>query len=128
MFKLRYKESDIQKQIMEYLRWKKIFCWRNNSGRIKIGKFGEKERWMQIGMKGLPDIMAVLKGGRLFGIEVKSHDGKLTKIQEDTINQLREIGALCIVARCIEDVEKELKQNRSRGSDKRKWQDELNYN
>lgn len=49
------KESDVQKQILQWLTMKKIFHWRNNRG---VARFGP--RYVEFGGKnGAPDIFAV---------------------------------------------------------------------
>lgn len=67
------KEADIVKAIMKYLKTVPgCFCWKEHGG--------------MYGTAGIPDIIACING-RFFGFEVKTEDGKPTKLQEATIRK-----------------------------------------
>lgn len=60
---------------------------------------------------GVPDLIAVLKpSGRAMFIEVKAHKGVVSPDQKMLLNALGEAGALCVVARSIDDVAAVLKK------------------
>ena len=70
------KESETQKQVMDYLRWKKIFCYKvNNWGfRKQDGGFIPQQQ------KGIPDIICHYKGQVIY-LEIKSEKGKQSEHQ-----------------------------------------------
>ncbi len=103
------KESDIQRQILEYLRYDRrvALYWRQNTGAARYEKDG-KERFIRFGTPGISDILGVLHGGRFFAIEVKMPKRKLTEIQANFINNVRLAGGVAFVATCVEDVQEHL--------------------
>lgn len=50
--------------------------WRNN-----VGAMREKSRFVRFGLPGSPDLMGILRGGYLFGLECKTDTGKPSKYQ-----------------------------------------------
>ena len=84
------KESDIVKAIMKYLKtMPRCFCWKEHGG--------------MYGTAGIPDIIACING-RFFGFEIKTVDGKPTKLQEATIRRIRASGCTAAVVRSVEEV------------------------
>ena len=71
------KEGDIISSILKYLKCRKVKAWRNNTGARLMGS-----GWVRFGMKGSPDIIGILPGGKFLGIEVKTDSGKLSLDQE----------------------------------------------
>lgn len=63
------REGEIQSQILDWLKLKRIFHYRQNVGAMSVGK-----RFIRFGLKGLPDIICVIRG-QYVGLEVKA-DGK----------------------------------------------------
>ena len=55
------------------------------------------------GTAGIPDIIACVDG-RFFGFEVKTVDGKPTKLQEATIRRIQASGGTAAVVRSVEEV------------------------
>ncbi len=84
------KERDITASIRDYLRIRKIFHWKNWSG---LGS-----------TPGIPDIIGVLPGGRALFIEVKTAKGHLSDHQENFLKNAGDMGAMCIVARSVQDL------------------------
>ena len=84
------KESDIVKAIMKYLK-------------TVPGCFAWKEHGGMYGTAGIPDIIACI-GGRFFGFEVKTEDGKPTKLQEATIRKILAAGGTALVVRSVDEV------------------------
>lgn len=105
MTKTPYIETEhaIQAAIQEYLLYRGFWVWRQNSGMARIKGAGGKDRMIKLGAVGMPDLMAVKKG-KLYGFEIKRPGKKTTDIQERTHQELRDHGALIMVARSIEDV------------------------
>lgn len=101
-------EKDIQKTIVQYLRYRKIEVSVTNSDRT-WGKWGGI-RQSKVD-KGHPDLTAVLPvmvGGERLGlalyIEVKTPTGSLKPEQKEKLAALDASGALCLVARSLDDV------------------------
>ena len=103
------KEIEIQKQILDYLIVKGYFHWRMPIGGVPQQNRG-KMIFKKSPIKGFPDIMGVLLNnpGKLFGIEVKTPIGKLSKDQKIVRDKFLEAGCVFIVARSLEDVIKEI--------------------
>lgn len=98
------KESEIQKQILDYLKFLKIFCWRNNT----VGIYNKKlNRYVKSGsgtMKGVGDILCCLPDGKLCSIEVKRPNKLPTKEQREFMNEINKRGGLAFVASSLDDV------------------------
>ena len=86
----KIKESDIRKQIQDYLRWNGWFVYYNLAG---LGSY-----------PGLSDLVAV-RGGRVVHIEVKTPKGVQSDKQKKFQHKLEAAGGEYILARGIEDVE-----------------------
>lgn len=76
--------------------------------RQQSGLFMEGERTIRVGYRGLPDIVGMLRGGRLFCVECKSATGRVTSEQQKTLDNINRNGGLAFVARSVEDVFKAL--------------------
>ena len=69
-------EKDITNKIIKYLKTvPDMFCWKQHGG----GPYSTA---------GLPDLICCYKG-RFIAFEVKTADGKLTKLQESTITKIK---------------------------------------
>lgn len=95
-------EQEIQKQIMDWLKENDIWHRRIPVGAVKHA--GVRKR---SSLKGMPDIMGILpkSHGKAFFIEVKTDEGRLSEGQKLVIDELKEAGALVIIARRLSDVE-----------------------
>ena len=93
-------ESEIMKQILEYLKHINGRYFRINTGLIKIGG-----RYFKSAPKGTPDIIGFNGNGYFVAIEVKEPAGNLSPEQKDfrTSVKCSEHG-IHIVARSLEDV------------------------
>lgn len=94
-------EHEIQKQILDWLKLKNIFHWRNNSGAM-MSSYKGKSRFMRFGAVGSPDIFVLLKG-TLYGIEVKGPKGKPTLEQLDFGNHMMLSGGKWFVVHSLDD-------------------------
>lgn len=104
---MQLKEKDIQRTIIDWLRYNGIFCWKNNS----VGIFNQKTgHYIPMGMRGISDITAVLKGGRICCIEVKTKKGKISPYQEEFIDNIEKMGGIAFIARSLDDVINKLKE------------------
>ncbi len=80
-------ESLIQKNIVAYCKKSGIICKKVDS----------------TSSVGWPDLTIVLPGGTVLFVELKTETGKLSKLQERTIHQLKEQGANVYVIRSLDE-------------------------
>jgi hypothetical protein len=112
------KESEIQRQILEYLAsLPYVFAWRNQSTGVYDPMSATWRKLRGLGrIQGVADILGVVgypelnpqgsmpQHGRFLAIEVKSRYGKPTPEQEAFLLQVTNRGGIGIVARDVEDV------------------------
>lgn len=92
------KESEIQKQCIDYLKAHGFFVWRNHVQRVKISGGSANNP-----AKGSPDIFAI-KQGTFYAIEVKTPIGKVSQIQRTWLQTAKDHGAVSMVVRSIEEL------------------------
>jgi hypothetical protein len=80
------------------------WCERMNSGASRVGG-----RFIRFGFTGCPDVLGMLRDGRLLGVEVKAPKGKLRPEQAVFLERIRSGGGVSFVARDCVDVIRELK-------------------
>jgi hypothetical protein len=83
-------ESDIQRKILNWIRTQPQ-TW---AVKYPGGIFGQT---------GTPDIL-ICRHGRMIALEVKTSEGKLTKLQQRTMTQIVLAGGTCEVVRNVQDV------------------------
>lgn len=94
------REQDIQSAICQWLSYKRIFHYRNNTGAFKTERGG----FIRYGTPGSPDIVCCYKG-RFIAIEVKSKAGRQSPSQLQFQENLENAGGYYFIARSIKDVE-----------------------
>ena len=83
-------EKEITAQIMRYLKTiPSCFAWKQHGG--------------MYGVAGLPDIICCYRG-RFVALEVKTTSGKLTKLQENTIQRIKAAKGQAFKVTSVEDV------------------------
>jgi hypothetical protein len=83
-------EKDIVSAIMRYLKTvPDCFCWKEHGG--------------MYGTAGIPDIIACI-GGQFYAFEVKMLSGKLTKLQEITLQRIRKAKGKAYKVTSVEEV------------------------
>lgn len=107
----RGKETDLVRQILDYLRLRKIWAYRANTGGLR----DSRGRLVRFGVPGHPDIVARLKpagytgfSGRVVWVEAKSEKGKQTDLQREWQELAEAHGDLYILARSLDDVREAL--------------------
>jgi len=101
-------EKDIQRQIVDYLRLKKIYCWVNKT----TGTFDPIKQIYRAGttFKGVSDILGILPGGKFLAIEVKMGHNTASPEQKDFIENINQKGGLAFIAYSLDEVIKVLKE------------------
>lgn len=102
--KNKLSEKEIQGQILEWLVYNNIWCWKNESVGIYIK---ERNTYIQkrgkFNIKGVSDILGIYKTKPL-AIEVKAENGKLTSEQRKFIDNFNQEGGIAFVAKSVDDV------------------------
>ena len=93
-------EKDVQRQIMEYLKMRGYFFFRNNTG----GFTNSKGHYYRFGYVGSGDIFGFTKSGRFFSIEVKATGKKPTPEQHEFMAKVNDTGNLAFYADNLETV------------------------
>ena len=89
-------EKDIVADILKLLKKTPLcFCWKEHGG--------------MYGTAGIPDIIACI-GGRFVAFEVKTATGVVSKLQEITIQRIRDAGGIACVVRSANDVRRILNE------------------
>lgn len=90
MAKQKITETDIRRQIQDYLRWTGWFVYYNLQG---LGSY-----------PGLSDLVATKKG-KTVHVEIKKPGGRQSDKQKKFQAELEAVGGTYVVAKSIEDVE-----------------------
>jgi hypothetical protein len=97
-------ESEIQKAILEWLAWKHVFHYRQNTGTFVFPETAtSKRRFFKAGATGAPDIACVIKG-QYVGIECKRPGSKQSPAQREFQKRLEEAGGRYLLATSVDDV------------------------
>lgn len=96
-------EKETQKAILEYLKLKGYFCWRNNTG-ANVSEYKGKKRFFQYGKVGSGDILGLTKAGGFFSIEVKSSGKKPSPSQLEFMASVINSKGIAILAYSLDDV------------------------
>jgi VRR-NUC domain len=91
-------ESEIQSSILDYLRAKRILCWKAGTGAFKVG-----DRFVRMGQPGVSDIIGCLPSGTFLAIEVKRAGNPPTSEQARFIADVIRNGGVVLVARSIDE-------------------------
>ena len=96
-------EKDVQRQIMNWLGWNKIFCYRQNTGGFK-----RDGHFYKFGSVGAPDIIAII-GGKYIGIEIKgANGGKQSENQKKFQRELEAAGGEYLLVHSLDDTIKKV--------------------
>jgi len=88
-------EAQLERQILDYLAMRRVKAFKTHDAKHKPCAVG------------VPDIVAA-RDGAFYAIECKVGKAQPTVEQQTFIGELRAAGATCIIARCLEDVERYL--------------------
>lgn len=96
---LKLSEKNIQDQIRDYLDRRGIYNRRCNVGASRMNG----GIWVRFGKKGDPDLFAIFRGMHI-AIEVKRPGGEQSDEQKSAMGQIRNAGAIYILAESLDDV------------------------
>ena len=106
MKKIPLKESEIQRQILDWLTWQPdCFAFRTNNIGIPLKGGGFRPS----PVRGLPDIIIILMGWVIF-VEVKTAKGIQSEAQKGFQTYIENAGGNYILVRSLEDLQTHLKQ------------------
>ena len=97
--KSKVKESQIQRAIIESLRFQKIACWRINTVGIPNGSGGFRHNSE---MRGMADIAVIYKGLSVW-LEVKTSKGKQSQAQFEFQHAVERAGGFYFIVKSVED-------------------------
>jgi hypothetical protein len=106
----KQEEKEIQKAILDFLMYKKIKAWRNNSGMIFGKDSNGKSYGHRMGPAGSCDIIGILNDGRFLGIEVKRPGHFLTDLQKEFIDEINSKKGVAFCAHSIDETIEGLKK------------------
>jgi hypothetical protein len=99
------RESEVQAAICDYLRLRKVFFSRTNNAPIYDKTKGVFRALPKYTQRGMADIWAV-KNGKIYFIEVKRPDGRMSPEQHEFMRGAVLAGAEYVLAKSIEDIQK----------------------
>jgi hypothetical protein len=100
-------ENRVKAEVLRYLKVRRIYCWSNPSGAVRIrpGKF------MSFGKKGSADILGLLPpDGKFLAVETKAPDGRLSPEQREFLEMIKQQGGMAVIARSWMDVDQALRK------------------
>ena len=102
-------ESDLVHSALVWLNlvWPDGVWWRANCGSTNMAGAGQRKRFVRFGVPGMSDIQGV-NVGRAYFIECKTAKGKQTPLQIAFQAVVEHAGAVYLLVRSIEDLEKAL--------------------
>jgi hypothetical protein len=115
---LRNRESDVLSACLQWLTLMRVWHWRQNQGAIPLRNGGFRRF---VGLRGLPDILAVLprecevvgqgrcKFAVLVGIEVKRPGEKPRPEQRAFLEQLEGMGGVGLCVHSVAELEEKLR-------------------
>ncbi len=110
MTRQRACEDAIQRQIIQYFSAVvprgMIFAVPNASLRTRHGRASNAVSGL---MRGVPDLCAMLPGGRTLWLEVKTEKGRASEHQIAFHGKMMALGHVCAVVRSVDDVRRTLK-------------------
>ena len=100
-------EGRVLSDCIGYLKARGIYCWRNNTGAVRI----RPGQFMSFGKKGSSDILGILPGGRLLCVECKAPaGGRLSPEQKQFLDDAGALGCLALVVRGWKELDSALRK------------------
>lgn len=100
------KENVVLANCINYLHLKKIFCFRNNTGAVKIGR-----RFIRFGYAGSSDIIGILPDGRFLAVECKREKGGVVSpVQKMFLKQIADNNGVACVVHSVKELSEIIKK------------------
>ena len=97
-------ETEIQREVLDYLKLRNIPANRNNAGKVKKGS-----HWINLGKGGWPDVIACLPpSGFFLGVEIKKPGEELSEKQVEVKAEIEQANGIVIVVTSVEELAEEL--------------------
>ena len=93
----------IAEPVIEYLRARGAYVWRNISGGRYQGSASGQRRFVAFGAPGISDVMAVYRG-KFLAIEIKAGRDLMTDHQRKFAEGVQSAGGLFVECRALGDV------------------------
>ena len=98
-------EARIQASVVEWIRWCSPQCvvFAIPNGGLRSKSEAARLKWCGV-LAGIPDLAVLAPVGRVFFLEVKTPDGRLSLDQREMFDRLVVLGHDAAIVRSIEDV------------------------
>lgn len=108
-------ETALVKAALQWLDWKRIPAWRNNTGAVQKrhtdASGATSTRFIRFGIKGASDILGVLPpNGRILAAEAKVGRNKATAAQQEFLDMINAAGGLAFVFYSIDELEQKIQE------------------
>lgn len=104
-------EQALVRQLLDCLRIRGVFCWRQNQGRMPIQRKDGRTRLVRFAhVDGISDIIGVLPGsqanpaGRMLCVEAKRPRGKMTADQSGFLERVTSRGGLALCVHSLDEL------------------------
>lgn len=92
-----------------------VFAWRQNNAPVPIRRGPRIVGLRPVALKGIPDIVGVLPGGRFIGVECKTGSSRLSPEQIDFQLNVKRNGGCCVAVWQVEELVEILDEIEARG-------------
>lgn len=101
---MRQRESAVLAQCLTFLRLRRVFAWRNNTGAALAGK-----HIIHFGLTGSSDIIGITNDGRFLAIECKRENGgKVSPMQQRFLKEIAHRGGVALVVHSVDELAQKL--------------------
>lgn len=101
--RLKEAENDIQNAVCEWLKLKKIFFWRQNTGGVYDVSRQSFRKMPKYALKGVADIIALINH-RAYFLEIKTKKGRQSPEQKEFEKNVKENGSFYYIIRGVDDL------------------------
>lgn len=99
------KETQLVKQIKDYLNYQGHMVDRTNSGVIRLtSESNGRGRMIRLARAGTADITGCSKSGRFLAVECKVGKNKTTDLQNQYLEEVKRRGGIAVIAYSLDDV------------------------
>lgn len=98
------KETQLVKQIIDYLNYRGHFVQRTNSGSLRFHDANGRSNFIKLAHAGTADITGCSRNGKFLAIECKIGKNKTTDLQNAYLEEIRKRGGIAVVAYSLDDV------------------------